>query len=568
VSSNAYLMVLGKDTTSPLAFVNDDEKPEKPEKKEEKKEEDAKKDDKKDPDVPKVEVDFDRISQRILALPIPARNYSSLWAGKENILYLLAVPEVTLSPEPPTGAISRFDLSKKKEEQYAGGIQAADLSSNGEKFLFSQSGKWYITSSDAPAKAGDGELKLDDLTVWMEPRAEWKQMFHEAWRIERDFLYDPHYHGLNINAAEEKYAPFVDSLDSREDLNYLFEDMLGELSLGHVFIHGGEIPEAEKTKTGLLGADYKVENGRYRFARVYDGENWNPQLRAPLTQPGAEVKAGEYLISVQGVDVPATEDIYSFFGEKAGMPVVLKVGPNPDGTGAREVTVVPVEGEKNLRHRAWVEDNRRKVDAATGGKVGYVHVPDTAYGGYTSFNRYYFAQTDKLAAIIDERFNHGGLLADYIVENLNIKMLSLAMGRQGQGVEMPAATIFGPKVMMINQFAGSGGDALPWYFRKLAIGPLVGKRTWGGLVGIGSYPDLMDGGNVTAPRFAIYGLEGDWEVENHGVAPDVEVELDPAQWRLGHDTQLEKSIAAVLDLIKKNPAKEYKKPAYPNYHQQ
>jgi tricorn protease len=561
VSSNAYVMVLKKDTASPLAFDNDEEKPAK---KDEKK--DEKKDDKKDGDVPKVEVDFDRISQRILALPIPARNYSALWAGKENILYLWALPEVTLTPDPPTGSIDKFDLSKKKVDHYADGIQAADLSANGGKFLFSQSGKWYITSSDAPAKAGDGELKLDGLQVWVEPRAEWKQMFHETWRIERDFLYDPHYHGLNLTATEEKYGPFVNSLDSRADLNYLFEEMLGELTLGHVFIGGGETPDVKKTKTGLLGADYKIENGRYRFERVYDGENWNPQLRAPLTQPGAEVKAGEYLVAVQGVDVTSADEVYSFFGETAGMPVVIKVGPNPDGSGSREVTVVPVEGEKNLRHRAWVEDNRRKVDAATGGKVAYVHVPDTAYGGFTAFNRYYFAQTDKQAAIIDERFNHGGLLADYIVENLNLKPLSRAMSREGEETASPAATIFGPKVMMINQYAGSGGDALPWYFRKLAIGPLVGKRTWGGLVGIGGYPDLMDGGSVTAPRWAIYGLNGDWEVENHGIPPDVDVDLDPAQWRLGHDAQLEKAIGVILDLLKRNPPKDYTKPAYPNYH--
>jgi tricorn protease len=567
VTSNAYLMVLKKDTTSPLAFESDDEKSAKKDEKKEEKKDEKKDEAKKDGDAPKVDIDFDGISQRILSLPIPARNYAAVWAGKENILYLWALPTVSLNPGPPTGSIERFDLAKKKSETFAGGVQAADLSADGEKFLYSQGGKWFITGANSPAKAGEGELKLDGLEVWVEPRAEWKQMFHEAWRIERDFLYDPHYHGLNLNQAEEKYAPFVDSLDSREDLNYLFEEMLGEITLGHVFVGGGETPEVKHTKTGLLGADYRVENGRYRFARIYNGENWNPSLRAPLTQPGAAVQQGEYLLSVNGADVQATEDIYSYFGESAGMPVVLKVGPNPDGTGSREVTVVPVDSEKNLRHLAWIEDNRRKVDAATGGRVAYVHVPDTAFGGFTSFNRYYFAQTEKQAAIIDERFNHGGLLADYIVENLNRKPLSRAMSREGKDTTSPAATIFGPKVMMINQFAGSGGDALPWYFRKLGIGPLVGKRTWGGLVGIGGYPDLMDGGGVTAPRWAIYGLNGDWEVENRGIPPDVDVELDPAQWRLGHDAQLEKAIEVILDLLKKNPPKEYKRPEYPNYHQ-
>jgi tricorn protease len=558
VTSSVYLMVLKKDTPSPLAFENDEEKIKKDE---------PKKDDKdKKNETPKVEIDFDRINQRILALPIPARNYNGLWAGKENTLFLWAIPDVILAPGPVLGPLEKFDLAKRKLDHFADNILAADLSASGEKILFSQNDNWFITSTDSAPKPGDGQLKLDGLEVWVEPRAEWKQMFHEVWRIERDFLYDPHYHGLNLNQAEEKYAPFVNSLDSREGLNYLFEEMLGELTLGHVFVGGGETPEVKKTKTGLLGADYAIENGRYRFARIYDGENWNPQLRAPLTQPGAEVKQGEYLISVNGADVQGTDEVYAFFGESAGMPVVLKVGPNPDGTGSREVTVVPVDNEKNLRHLAWIEDNRRKVDAATGGKVAYVHVPDTAFGGLTSFNRYYFAQTDKQAAIIDERFNHGGLLADYIVENMNRKMLSRAMSREGLETAMPAATVYGPKVMITNQFAGSGGDALPWYFRKLGIGPLVGKRTWGGLVGIGGYPDLMDGGSVTAPRWAIYGLDGDWEVENRGIPPDVEVELDPAQWRQGHDSQLDKSIAVILDQLKKNPPKDYKKPAYPNYH--
>ena len=245
---------------------------------------------------------------------------------------------------------------------------------------------------------------------------------------------------------------------------------------------------------------------------------------------------------------------------------MLKLGPNPDGSGSREVTVVPVDNEKSLRHLAWIEDNRRKVYAATGGRVAYLHVPDTALGGYDSFNRYYFAQSDKQGTIIDERYNHGGMLADYIVENMNRKILSKVTTREGLDSVNPAATIYGPKVMIINQFAGSGGDALQWYFRKLDIGPLVGKRTWGGLVGIGGYPQLMDGGRVMAPRMAVYGLTKEWEVENHGVTPDFDVELDPAQWRQGRDSQLDKAIQVILELLQKNPPKEYERPPYPNYH--
>ena len=392
-------------------------------------------------------------------------------------------------------------------------------------------------------------------------------MYHEVWRIERDFLYDPNAHGLDLKAAEKRYQPFADNTASRADLSYLFEEMLGELSLGHVFVDGPEPSESRSPKAGLLGADYTIENGRYRFARVYDGENWNPQLHAPLTQPGVNVKAGEYLLAVNGRELRSPDNVYSFFNGTAGTQVVLKVGNSPDGKDSRQVTVVPVPGEAGLRHLAWVEDNRRKVDQMTGGRVAYVHLPDTAGGGYTNFNRYYFAQVGKEAAVLDERFNHGGSLADYIIDYLRRPIMSWVATREGEDFSSPAAAIYGPKVMVINEFAGSGGDAMPWYFRKAGIGQLVGKKTWGGLVGIGGYPQLMDGGAVTAPRWAIYGLSGDWEVENRGIAPDVEVEYDPQLWRAGHDPQLEKAVEIVLDELKKHPLPNYKKPPYPDYQQ-
>jgi tricorn protease len=405
------------------------------------------------------------------------------------------------------------------------------------------------------------------MEVWVDPRAEWKQMYHEVWRIERDFLYDPHAHGLDLAAAEKFYAPFLENISSRDDLNYLFTEMLGNLTLGHVFIGGGDRPQPPTVSVGLLGADYSIENGRYRFAKIYGGENWNPELRAPLTQPGVNLKTGEYLLAVNGRDVPGTQDVYSFFQETAGKQVVLKVGADPAGMGAREVTVTPLGSEAGLRHLDWIESNRRKVDQLTGGRVAYVHLPDTANGGFTNFNRYFFAQVGKDAVILDERFNHGGDLADYIVDYLRRPMLSMITAREGADFSSPGGAIYGPKVMLINEFAGSGGDAMPWYFRRAGIGLLVGTRTWGGLVGIYDYPQLIDGGGVTAPRVAIYGLKGDWEVENHGIAPDVEVEMDPALVREGHDPQLEKAVEVIMEQLKKSPPPVYTKPAYPDYHQ-
>jgi tricorn protease len=323
----------------------------------------------------------------------------------------------------------------------------------------------------------------------------------------------------------------------------------------------------KQVKTGLLGADYAIENDRYRVARVYNGENWNPDLQAPLTQPGVNVKAGEYILAVAGRELHAADDIDSFFEGTAGKQVLIKVGSTPDGKGSREVTVVPIDSEIGLRHLAWVEGNRRKVDELTGGRVAYVHLPNTAGGGFSSFNRYYFAQVGKEAAILDERFNEGGDLADYIIDSLRRPLMSLATTREGEDFTSPGAAIYGPKVMIINEMAGSGGDAQPWYFRKAGIGPLVGKQTWGGLVGIWGYPDFIDGGGVTAPRGAIYGLNGDWEVEGHGITPDYDVDLDPASVRQGHDPQLEKAVAVVMDLLAKNPLSKYKKPPYPNHHQ-
>ncbi|MDT7542366.1 MAG: tricorn protease [Acidobacteriota bacterium] len=510
-----------------------------------------------------VRVDLDQIDQRTLALPLPARNYVGLTPGKDGVLFVAEAPPV----DNGNGAVTlqKFDLSTRKSDRFLDGVTSLDVSHSGEKILFQRGEGWFIAGTAQPPKPGEGALNLSDLTVQVDPRAEWRQMYREVWRIERDFFYDPNHHGLDIGAAEKKYEPYLDNIASRDDLNYLFEEMLGELSTGHVFVRGGETPDVKRVRGGLLGADYDVDHGRYRFARVFNGENWNPQLRAPLTQPGVSVRAGEYLLSVRGRELHATDNIYQVFEGTAGKSVALRVGPNPDGAGSREVTVVPVASERALRRLAWIEDNRRKVDQMSGGRVAYVYLPDTAGGGFTNFNRYYFSQVGKDAVVIDERFNSGGDIADYVIENLRRPPMSRVTTREGEDYSYPVGSIYGPKVMLINEMAGSGGDAMPWYFRKAGLGPLVGKKTWGGLVGIYDYPQLMDGGSITAPRIAIYGLQGEWEVENHGIAPDVEVEYDPRLVRLGHDPQLEKAVEVAMDLLAKNPPQQFKKPAYPNY---
>jgi len=587
VTRAVYVAVLRKDLPSPIAPESDDEKADK--KKDEKssdsadaandKDKAAADKDKNDKEADKgsekakakkepvkVSIDFDGLSQRILALPIPERNYGGIYRGKEGVLYLLEAAEVSNRQGPPQFSVQRFDLKTRKIEKLLDGVRTLSVSDNGEKILYRHEDKWFISAGDKPPKPGEGQLKTAEMEVYVEPRAEWKQMYQEVWRIERDFFYDPHFHGLDLAAAERAYAPYLDGIAGRADLDYLFADMLANLNVLHMYIAGGAMPHLEAVRVGLLGADYSIENGRYKFARIFDGENWNPQLKAPLTQPGVNVKEGEYLLAVNGREVHASASLYSFFLETAGKQTVLRVGPNTDGSNARDVTVVPLESEVAIRNLAWIEGNRRKVDQLSNGELAYVYLPNTAGAGYTNFNRYYFAQVGKEGAILDERFNGGGQLADYIIDHLRRPVQSLIATREGETYAEPEEAIFGPKTMIINEFAGSGGDAMPWYFRKAGVGPLVGMRTWGGLVGIGGYPVLMDGGTVTAPRWAIFGTQGEWEVENHGIAPDIEVELDPKLVREGHDPQLERAVEVTLQELKDHPPQKYRQPDYPNYH--
>ncbi|MBE0659768.1 MAG: PDZ domain-containing protein, partial [Bryobacteraceae bacterium] len=566
---SAYLIVLSKTEPSPLAPESDEEKA--ADKKDEPKKDEAKPaaGAKPDPAAAKKEVavtiDFDGISQRILALPFPARNYSQLDAPKAGVVYLVEDPAVQAFG-PPARTLHKFDFKTRKVDKVMDGLATLVFSRNGEKMVFRQGQRWAISGTAAPPKPGEGTIRTADMEAMIDPVAEWKQMFYEVWRLQRDFLYAPNFHGLDLEKAKEKYASYLSAVAHRADLNYLFGEMLGEVSVGHMYVGGGAFPDVKSVPVGLLGADYKVENGRYRFARIYDGENWNPSLRAPLTQPGVNVQAGEYLLAVNGRDVTSSEEVYSFFQGLSGKSVVLKVGPNPDGAGSRDVTVVPIPNEGGLRYMAWVEDNRRKVDQLSGGRLGYVHLPNTAEQGYSNFNRWFFAQVGKQGMVLDERFNGGGSVADYIVDYLRRPLLNFFSTRAGNDFTTPMNAVFGPKVMIVNEFAGSGGDAMPWMFRKLKIGPLVGKRTWGGLVGIFGYPSLLDGGRVTAPNLAFYNTEGQWDVENHGVDPDIEIDHDPALVRQGKDPQLEKAVATALELLEKSPLPKYQRPAYPDYH--
>jgi tricorn protease len=593
VSRSIYLMVLSKSEPSPFA----------PESDEERTTADAGKPDPPKPDaprpaagapVPEVKIDFDKISQRILSMPMPPRRYVQLQSGRPGTLFAIESPATAPTAAPPGAAgpgltVHRYDLRQRRADVVTSGVRFFEVSANGEKTLTARADRWSIETlrpmapagagaapggpgagggpgGGQPGAGGPGALATENIEVRSDPRAEWKQMYYDAWRIQREFFYDPDLHGLDLKAAIKKYEPYLASVMSRRDLSYVFADMMGDITVGHLGVGGGDVPELRTIQTGLLGADYRIQNGRYRFGRVYDGENWNPDLRAPLTQPGVNVQEGEYLLAVNGRELSASDNVHSFFEGTSGKNVRLRVGPNPDGSGARDVTVVPIASEARLRNLAWIEDNRRKVDRATNGRVAYVYMPDTSFGGLTSFTRYFYAQVGKEAVIIDERFNGGGALATDIIEQLNRKMMSLVASRDGEHEVQPQGAIFGPKVMIINELAGSGGDAMPNYFRRAGVGRLIGKRTWGGLVGRAGAPPLLDGGFVTAPSSAVWSPSGEWDAENVGIAPDIEVEHDPELVRKGQDPQLEKAIEVVMQELAKNPLPKPKRPAYPRYH--
>jgi tricorn protease len=360
-------------------------------------------------------------------------------------------------------------------------------------------------------------------------------------------------HGLDWEATCAKYRPFLEHVGHRDDLNYLLAELSGELVVGHAYVRSGDIPAEEPVRGGLLGADYEIMDGYYRIRRIYPGLNWHPELRAPLTEPGVNVREGEYLLAVNGKPLRAPTSIYQLFEQTADRITELLVSPTPNEADARTVTVRPIADEVPLRHWSWVEQNRALVDARSGGRVAYIYMADTGLHGYEAFNRYYFSQLDKQALILDERFNGGGSVADYVVDLLNRPVLSYWATREGRTFTTPNASIFGPKVMITNELAGSGGDALPLFFRRRGLGTIVGKRTWGGLIGIYDYPKLIDGGMFTSPRLALYSPGGEWEVENAGVPPDIEVEMTPKLVIEGRDPQLERALEIVLAELEANP---------------
>jgi tricorn protease len=538
-----------------------------------------------------VQIDFDGLQQRIVSIPnVPERQYSELHAGVDGAVYYLEAGRnqgAGGGGGAPASELWRYRLSERRAATFVTGVTAYDLSADGHKLLYRANGavggagrgpgaagggppapSLFLVDADRnPPQAGQGRLNVS-LRMYLEPKEEFKQIFNEGWRNERDYLYVPNMHGSDWPKMKEMYGQLLPYVMHRADLNYLLDMMGAEIAIGHSYVRGGDMPSVPQSVGGLLGADFAIENGRYKVTRIYDNESWNPDLRAPLAAPGANVAVGDYILAINGIELIAPDNINRLLDGTANRQTSLTVNDRPTTDGARHVTVVPVATEQGLRTRAWVESNRRLVEKLSDGQLAYVYLPNTGQPGYTSFNRYYFSQQDKKGAIVDERFNGGGSAADYIIDVLQRDFDGYFNNVAGDRYPFtsPSAGIWGPKVMIINEMAGSGGDLMPYMFKRRKIGLLVGKRTWGGLVHTADTPTFVDGGSMIAPRGGFFTRDNHWAVENEGVAPDVDVENWPKDVVAGRDPQLERAVQEAMRMLKANPVdRATKEPPAPTW---
>jgi tricorn protease len=496
-------------------------------------------------------IDLTGVGQRIVGLPLPERRYESLSVAADGALYYLERKQPGISSEPPDTEVQddadlyRFSFKSRKATGVKQGISSYELSADGKNVLIRYA-EGRMEVADTGEKLEAAPVDLSQLRTLVDPRAEWRQIFAETWWMEKEFLYDPKLHGVDWDAVYSRYLPLLQFVRRRDDLNDLLRQMIGELGVSHNGISGGDLPREPADNVGLLGADFSIENQRYRIKTLYRGDRWNPFLKSPLTVPGAAAREGEYLLAVNGRALDPSRNLYADLENTAGQEVTLTLGADPSGNGSRQVTVIPVTNESGLRQWAWIERNRDIVDHKTGGKVAYIYLPDTGSRGFQYFNRMFFAQADRPAVIVDARRNGGGQVPDYITEILGRPYLASWRERDGLLLNTPSEGIYGPKVMLVDQDTQSGGDFLAYSFKRLRLGTLIGKRTLGALVGVGANPPLIDGGVLTVPYLPCVTRDGDCPIENAGVSPDIDVELDPTAVNRGADPQLEVAIDTVL----------------------
>lgn len=520
----------------------------------------------------RVRIDFEDIGRRVVDLPTPARDYSSLAPGKPGVLIALinewpAAPGFGSNSSP---VLYRIDLAQPARlEKLVDGAGGFEVSRDGSRLLFAKAGSWFLVTANAAPKPDEGKLDLKKLEVAVDPRAEWKQMYREAWRIMRDWFYDQNHHGLNLTELEAHYAEYLPSVTRRADLNALMNRMLGHVSVSHLGIGGGDLPQpaGPPVRIGLLGADYEVAGNRYRFKRIYRSTKYNSpsgSVQAPLDAPGVIVREGEYLLALDGQEIDAAKSIYAYFDGKTNQSVKITVGPNPTQDGARTLTVFPIANEANLRLANWAEENRRRVEEASSGKLGYIYVGDFGLGTMDVI-RGLAGYSDRPGVIIDQRFNGGGITPDYLIEWLRRRPIYYYTFREGDDIATPVNPGPAAKVLIVNQENFSAAETFAFMYKVAKVGPIVGLRTGGG--GIGPYvytPRFVDGGNIQLPNRAAYNPDGtSWGIENVGVVPDYEVEILPRDALAGRDPQLEKAIQVGLEEIKKNVPVQRIKPKYP-----
>lgn len=505
-----------------------------------------------------VAIDLEGFEARAVILPPPPGQYANLRAVKGKVLYRR--PARTGSPQGAPTPVLFWDLEAREEKTILENAGGFEVSADGKKLLTVHQGRWAIVDV-APAQKLEKTLATGDLEKTVDPREEYRQMFADAWRFERDYFYDRDLHGVDWAGLRERYGALVEDAVTREDLNFILGELIAELNASHTYKGGGDLEEPRRRTVGMLGADFEREDGAWRIARILEGAPWDADTRSPLARPGLHVEEGDWVLAVNGQRIDPAKEIWAAFDGLAGKTVELMVNDRPTLEGARAVLVQPLASEYRLRNLAWIEANRRRVAEATDGQVGYVFVPSTGIDGQNELVRMFLGQAHLDGLIIDERWNNGGQIPDRFIELLNRPVTNFWAVRDGQDWQWPPIAHAGPKVMLMNEWSGSGGDMFPWLFRENGLGPLVGETTWGGLIGISGAPPLVDGGSVTVPTFAIYGTNGEWVVEPGGVAPDIEVEDDPTALARGRDPQLEAAIAEVLRLLEQNPPVRPMRPA-------
>ena len=555
---NLYALVLSKKDKAPNLPESDEEKSATPSGTKDKKKPKSPKSEEKEKTLT-VTIDKDGIYNRVVALKLTDKNYVGLEKAPENKVFIAEA-----IPRSRSLKIHLYDVKKMQAKEFASGVSAVTVSEDRKQVLWRSGSSWYINKTSAPPKKGDGKLKID-LKIKVNPQEEYHQIFKEGWRYMRDFLYVDNVHGAPWDKIYEWYAPWIGHVRHRTDLNYVVDIMSGEVAIGHSYVSGGDFPDLDRVPVGLLGCDFVMDKGFYKIKKIYTGENWNPNTKAPLALPGLGVAEGDYVLAINGTLLKAATNPYSLLEQTAGRTITLKVNSKPTLEGAKDILVTPVSSERTLRSIDWVESNRKKVDELSGGKLAYVYVPNTGRGGFISFNRYYFSQQDKKGVIIDERNNGGGSAADYMIDIMSRKPFGYfnSKANNRKPWTTPNSGIWGPKVMLINERAGSGGDLLPYMFKMANLGPLVGTRTWGGLVGTWDTPRFIDGGRMVAPRGGFFDINGEWAVEGEGIAPDIEVIQDPKLVLQGKDPQLERAVEEALNMLKTQEFKGKPEPKAP-----